>query len=56
MQIDQSTLLSREHGSLPDKYWAQLNGKPASENYQEQKDRIYIALEESAGLDEDWQQ
>ncbi len=46
MQPDQSTLLSRECGSLPDRYWYQLNGKSAQENYQEQKENMIADLTE----------
>ena len=46
MQPDQNTLLSRERGSLPDKFWYQLNGKSAQENYMDQKARIYENLTE----------
>ena len=35
--MDMSTQLSRQRGSLPDKYWYQLNGQSAAENYAEQK-------------------
>ena len=38
MQPDQNTLLSRQRGTLPDKFWYQLNGKSAQENYMEQND------------------
>ena len=41
MQPDQSTLLSRQRGTLPDKFWHQLNGKSAQENYMEQKANMY---------------
>ena len=44
MQPDQNTLLSRERGTLPDKFWYQLNGKSAQENYMDQKARIYEKL------------
>ena len=37
MQPDQNTLLSRERGTLPDKFWYQLNGKSAQENYRRLK-------------------
>ncbi len=46
MQPDQTTLLSRQQGSLPDKYWYQLNGKSAVENFQEQRENIYAELME----------
>ena len=46
MQPDQTTLLSRQQGSLPDKYWYQLNGKSAQENFQEQRENIYAELME----------
>ena len=41
MQPDQNTLLSRQRGTLPDKFWYQLNGKSAQENYMEQKAKMY---------------
>jgi hypothetical protein len=46
MQPDKSTLLSRDRGSLPDKFWYQLNRKSAQENYQEQKEKMYSDLRE----------
>lgn len=46
MQPDQTTLLSRERGTLPDKFWYQMNGKSAVENLKEQRERIYADLEE----------
>ena len=46
MQPDKSTLLSRDRGSLPDKFWYQLNGKSAQENHQEQKAQMYERLAE----------
>ena len=46
MQQDQTTLLSRERGTLPDRYWNQLNGKSAMENWKEQREQILSELEE----------
>jgi hypothetical protein len=46
MKPDRSTLLSRERGTLPDRYWYQINGKSAQENYAEQKQRILAELNE----------
>ncbi len=46
MKPDRSTLLSRERGTLPDRYWYQINGKSAQENYAEQKQRILAELTE----------
>ena len=46
MQLDQTTLLSRERGTLPDRYWNQLNGKSAMENWKEQREHILSELEE----------
>ena len=40
MKHDQTTLLSRERGTLPDRYWNQLNGKSAMENWKEQREQI----------------
>ena len=48
MQPDQSTLLSRQRGTLPDKYWYQLNGRSAQENYIDQKEKMYADLIEEA--------
>ena len=48
MQPDQSTLLSRQRGTLPDKFWYQLNGRSAQENYIDQKDRMFADLTEEA--------
>ena len=47
MQPDQSTLLSRQRGTLPDKFWYQLNGKSATENYMEQREKMYEKLQEA---------
>lgn len=46
MKQDQTTLLSRERGTLPDRYWNQLNGKSAMENWKEQREQILSELEE----------
>ena len=46
MQLDQTTLLSRDRGTLPDRYWNQLNGKSAMENWKEQREQILSELEE----------
>ena len=46
MKPDRSTLLSRERGTLPDRYWYQINGKSAQENYAEQKQRFLAELTE----------
>ena len=46
MKQDQTTLLSRERGTLPDRYWNQLNGKSAMENWKEQREQILSVLEE----------
>ena len=46
MQPDQSTLISRQRGTLPDKYWYQLNGKSVQENFQEQRENMYADLTE----------
>ena len=35
--MDLSTKLSYQNGTLPDRYWYQLSGKSATENYIEQK-------------------
>ena len=40
MTPDNTTLLSRQRGMLPDRYWYQLNGKTAAENYADQKQAI----------------
>lgn len=34
--MDLSTYLSYQRGTLPSRYWNQLNGKTATENYIEQ--------------------
>lgn len=47
MQPDQNTLLSRQRGTLPDKFWYQLNGRSAQENYQEQKEKMYVDITEN---------
>ena len=46
MKHDQTTLLSRERGTLPDRNWNQLNGKSAMENWKEQREQILSELEE----------
>ena len=53
MQPDQSTLLSRQRGTLPDKFWYQLNGKSAEENYMEQKAKMYESFAEQDDGDEE---
>ena len=53
MQPDRSTLLSRHRGTLPDKFWYQLNGKSAEENYMEQKVKMYERLAEQDDGDEE---
>ena len=35
--MDITTLLSYQQGTLPSRYWYQLNGKSATENYIEQR-------------------
>ena len=35
--MDLSTKLSYQNGTLPDRYWYQLNEKSATENYIEQR-------------------
>lgn len=47
-----STIYARSSGKLPDRYWYQLNGKAAQENYMEQRRDIYEALadQEDEGL------
>lgn len=37
MAPDKTTLLSWQRGTLPDRYWYQLNCKTAAENYADQK-------------------
>lgn len=37
MNTNLITALSRQRGTLPDRYWYQLNGKTAAENYADQK-------------------
>ena len=37
MIMDLSTYLSYQQGTLPSRYWYQLNGQSATENYAEQK-------------------
>ena len=37
MTPDKTTIHSRQRGTLPDRYWYQLNGRSAAENYAEQK-------------------
>lgn len=34
--MDLSTKISYERGTLPDRYWYQLNGRSAQENYNDQ--------------------
>ena len=46
MQPDQTTLLSHERGTLPDKFWYQLNEKSTTENWKEQHERMYADSEE----------
>ncbi len=42
--MDITTLLSYQQGTLPSRYWYQLNGKSATENYVEQ--RLYTQDDE----------
>lgn len=37
MTLNNTTLLSWQRGTLPDRYWYQLNGKSATDNYAKQK-------------------
>ena len=53
MQPDQNTLLPRQRGTLPDKFWYQLSGKSAQENYMEQKAKMYERLVEDKEDDGD---
>ena len=46
MKPDQTALVSRERGTMPDRYWYQFNGKTATENWKEQHERIYSDLME----------
>ena len=46
MKLDKSTLMSREQGKLPDRYWYQFDGKSAQEKYTEQRQRILAELTE----------
>ena len=34
---EKTTIFSRERGTLPDRFWYQLNGQTAQRNYAEQK-------------------
>lgn len=40
--LDEITTLARQTGKCPDRFWFQLNGKSAQENYVEQK-QDYLA-------------
>lgn len=35
--MDYTTYLSYQQGTLPSRYWYQLNGRSAAENYMEQR-------------------
>lgn len=37
MNTNFMTILSRQRGTLPDRYWYQLNGRSVAENYADQK-------------------
>ena len=41
----------RDRGNVPDLFYYQLNGKSATENYIEQKNKIYDFLESPDELD-----
>ncbi|MBR5570552.1 MAG: hypothetical protein IKW10_06640 [Oscillospiraceae bacterium] len=41
--MDKLKLLSRQNGTLPDRYWYQLNSKSPLENYIEQKQSMLDA-------------
>ena len=47
---DQSTLLARQLGMLPDMYWYQLNGKSAEENWREQYND-HMSFDTDDGID-----
>ena len=53
MTPDQSTLLARQLGMLPDMYWYQLNGKSAEENWREQynKGNERMSFDTDNGMD-----
>ena len=46
MKPDKTTLFSRKRGTLPDKFWYQLNGESAQVNYQEQRANMLAHLTE----------
>lgn len=46
MNTNFTTSLSRQRGTLPDRYWYQLNGKSAAENYADQKQSVEEDSEE----------
>ena len=46
MKPDKSTLMSREQGKCPDRYWYQFDGKSAQEKYAEQRQCILAELTE----------
>ena len=53
MKPDKSTLMSREQGKLPDRYWYQFDGKSAQENYMEQKAKMHERFAEDNDDDGD---
>lgn len=42
--MDKTTEYARACGKCPDRFWAQLNGKSAKENFAEQRERFYADL------------
>lgn len=38
---------ARKNGQVPDWAWYQINGKSATENYMEQREKMYEKLQES---------
>lgn len=46
--MNKTTKISREKGTLPDKYWNQLNGESAQKNYADQKKKIQENLKDDS--------
>lgn len=48
--MDLSTKFARANGMLPDRFWNQLNGASAQENYTEQREKMVeqLSAEENA--------
>lgn len=58
VRMNQLLSLYRQRGSVPDKYWYQMNGKSAHENWVEQRANMYeqilVQQEEAQNDNDNW--